>query len=473
MTTSLSSIDRVPPARVLAVLLRSVLLLSLPASAALAATGWGDVPAILARIVPPTFPARDFPITDFGARPAQDAETPDCTGAIARAIAACTAAGGGRVVVPPGVWHTGAVHLRSKVNLHVSAGATLQFNPDPEKYLPVVFARQNGMDVMNYSALIYADGQRDIAITGAGTLDGGATYESWWAWGKNKLANSKDKKSDASSARLLALADRGTPVTERLFGRGEYLRPNFITLVRCENILIEDLRIRRSPMWEVHPLLSRNITVRGLDILSHGPNNDGCDPESCRDVLIEACTFDTGDDCIAIKSGRNDDGRRAAAPSENIIIRRCTMKDGHGGVVLGSECSGDIRNVFVEDCTMDSPNLDRALRFKSNAQRGGVIENVFLRRIVVGRVAREVVQVDFRYDEGATGPHRPVVRNVSLEHVTSRSSPRVLSLVGLPTAPVGTIHLADCTFAGVEGDDRLEHAAPVVRENVTVTRTVH
>ena len=152
-------------------------------------------------------------------------------------------------------------------------------------------------------------------------------------------------------------------------------------------------------------MLSTNVTVRGVTVVSHGPNNDGCDPESSRDVLIENCVFDTGDDCIAIKTGRDADGRRVHVPSENIIVRGCTMKDGHGGVVIGSEISGDCRNVFVEDCRMDSPNLDRALRFKSNARRGGVIENVFMRDVFIGRVSEAVLTVDFLYDTGATGSY--------------------------------------------------------------------
>src|SRR3954466_13565641 len=153
-------------------------------------------------------------------------------------------------------------------------------------------------------------------------------------------------------------------------------------------------------MWEIHPALSTNITVRGVKISSHGPNNDGCDPESCTDVLIENCEFDTGDDCIAIKSGRNADGRRVNVPSENLIVRGCRMKDGHGGVTIGSEISGGVRNVFIERCTMDSPQLERALRFKNNAMRGGVLEHVYMRDCTVGEVKEGVLSVDLNYEEG-------------------------------------------------------------------------
>jgi unsaturated rhamnogalacturonyl hydrolase len=215
-------------------------------------------------------------------------------------------------------------------------------------------------------------------------------------------------------------------------------------------------------------VLCTNVTVRGLTIRTHGPNNDGCDPESCRDVLIENCVFDTGDDCIAIKSGRNNDGRRVAAPSENLVIRGCTMKDGHGGVVLGSEISGDCRNVFVEDCNMDSPNLDRALRFKSNAQRGGVLENVFLRNVRIGRVAEAVLTIDLIYEEGAKGPHRPVVRNVQLENVTSAASPRVLWIAGFEGATIDRIRFTNCAFRGVEATEVLSHAGTITFQNVTI-----
>src|ERR1043165_6238828 len=202
------------------------------------------------------------------------------------------------------------------------------------------------------------------------------------------------------------MGDQGLPVAKRVFGEGDFLRPNFIQPYRCRNVLIEDVSIVRSPMWEIHPALCTNVTVRGVKISSHGPNNDGCDPESCRDVLIENCVFDTGDDCIAIKSGRNNDGRRVAVASENLIVRNCTMKDGHGGVVIGSEISGDCRNVFVENCKMDSPNLERALRFKSNAQRGGVLENIFMRNVEIGRVAEAVLTIDLIYEEGDKGPYK-------------------------------------------------------------------
>jgi len=422
--------------------------------------GWGDYERVLARINAPTFPDRDFPITDFGATAGIDA-----TAAIRAAIEACHAAGGGRVVVPAGEWGTGAIHLKSNVNLHVSKGAVLLFSFDLANY-PVVFTRWEGVECMNYSPFIYAFEQENIAITGEGTLDGGADWETWWGWNRKADGTVRQK---TSRDQLFEMGQKGVPVAERVFGPGHFLRPNFIQPYRCKNILIEGVTIVRSPMWEIHPVLSRNITVRGVKINSHGPNNDGFDPESCADILVEDTLFDTGDDCIAIKAGRNNDGRRVNVPSENIVIRRCVMKDGHGGVVLGSECTGGIRNVFVEDCEMDSPELDRALRFKNNAVRGGVLENVFMRNVRIGRVGEAVVTIDLLYEEGARGEHMPVVRNVQLDNVTSSASPRVLYIRGFEGAVIDGIRISNSTFSGVTETEVVQHAGSIAFNNVTIT----
>ena len=425
----------------------------------IAIRGWDSLPALLAQITAPEFPARDFPITDFGAKPGGEATT-----ALREAIAACHRAGGGRVVVPAGEWLTGAIHLLGNVNLHVEAGATLKFSPRTADY-PIVFTRWEGVECMNYSAFIYALDQENIAVTGKGTLDGQASDENWWGW-NHKAPGGPTQK--AGRDKLNEWGEAGVPVAERVLGAGSFLRPNFIQTYRCKNVLIEGVTIVRSPMWEIHPVLSENVTVRGVQIHSHGPNNDGCDPESSRNVLIEDCVFDTGDDCIAIKSGRNNDGRRVNVPSENLVIRNCQMLDGHGGVVIGSEISGGCRNVFVENCRMDSPQLDRALRLKSNARRGGVIENVFMRHVEVGQVIEAVLTIDLLYEEGAKGPHLPVVRNVQLDHVTSGASPRVMWVTGFEGAIITGIKFTDCTFRNVTATDRIEHAGNISFTNVTV-----
>jgi polygalacturonase len=420
---------------------------------------WAGVAAIRRRIVPPRFPDRAFEITRFGA--AADTDR-DSTAAFRAAIAACHEAGGGHVVVPRGRFVCGPIVLRSNVDLHVSRGATIAFSRDAQAYLPVVLTRWEGVELMSYAPFIYAFEQADIAITGSGTLDGQADQEHWWPWRRRSNA------PGGARARLMEMAARGVPVSDRMFGDGSDLRPNFIQPYRCQNVLIEGVTIVNSPMWEIHPVLCTNVTVRSVVIRSHGPNNDGCNPESCRDVLIERCTFDTGDDCIALKSGRNDDGRRLHTPVENVIIRDCHMRDGHGGVVIGSEISGGARNIFAEGCRMDSPRLDRVLRFKTNAARGGVIERVAMRNVIVGEVAEAIVTADFYYEEGDTGAFTPVLRDVDVRHVTSRKSKYALLLRGYPRSPISQVRVADCAFDGVDSSDVLEGVRDLVLTNVRV-----
>jgi unsaturated rhamnogalacturonyl hydrolase len=211
-------------------------------------------------------------------------------------------------------------------------------------------------------------------------------------------------------------------------------------------------------MWELHPLLCTNVTVRGVDIVSHGANNDGCDPESCRDVLIEKCLFDTGDDCIAIKSGRNTDGRRVNVPSANLIIRDCIMRDGHAGTAIGSEISGSCSNVFVYNCEMSSPNLTCALRLKSNAVRGGVLQNIFMWNCNVGVVKDSVLQIDFLYEEGAKGNFKPIAKNVVINNVTVAHTPRVLNVRGFPEASISDVRIYNSVFKEIQKPDQVIQA---------------
>ncbi|TWT97658.1 Polygalacturonase [Botrimarina colliarenosi] len=421
----------------------------------LGAPGWDDVPAILASIVEPTFADRDFAVTDYGAK---EGSKTDCRQAIADAIKACHDAGGGRVVVPSGEWFCrGPVHLLSNVNLHLAEGATLQFSNKAEDFLPAVLTRFEGTEVMTYSPPIYALDQHDIAVTGKGTIDGGADDDHWWEW---KQSGSKDIK------RLGAMAEAGVPPAERQFG-GTQLRVNFVQPYRCERVLIEGITVHRSPMWCLNPVLCKSVTVRGVTVDSHGPNNDGCNPEACSGVLIEKCFFDTGDDCIAIKSGRNADGRRVGRPSENIVVRGCTMRDGHGGVVLGSEMSGGIENVFVEDCDMDSPHLERAIRLKSNSMRGGYLRNMQVRNIRVGEVSDAVFRVNLVYSEPESGPYPPAVSDVVLENITAEKCKRPMHLVGLPESPIRGLTVRNCRFGGAKQPSLIEHVESLTLENYT------
>lgn len=427
-----------------------------------AGDAWARADAIVRRIVVPTFPSRDFDITAFGA--VGDGKT-SCTEAVRKAIAACRQAGGGRVVVPAGRFLTGAVRLESNVNLHLAEGATLAFTDDVKQY-PIVFTRWEGVELMNVSPFIYAWEAENIAITGRGTLDGQADPEHWWHWRLPSPGN--PGRDRAARNRLIDMQAKGVPVPERVFGPNDYLRPNFVQPYRSRNVLIENVTVVNSPMWEIHPVLCRNVTVRNVTVNSHGPNNDGCNPESCSDVLIDGCTFDTGDDCIALKSGRNDDGRRINVPVENVVIRNCSMKDGHGGVVIGSEISGGARNIFAEKCRMDSPELDRALRIKTNSVRGGLIEHVYMRDVTVGQVAEAVVTINFFYEEGEGGKHLPTVRDIEVRNVTSQKSQHALLLRGFKNAPISGVRVVDCSFDGVSEPFRLENVKGVELKNVRV-----
>jgi polygalacturonase len=421
---------------------------------------WERLPGILAGIRAPTFPDLDFPVTDFGA---VAGGTTDSTGAFRAAVEACARAGGGRVVVPPGVFLTGPIHLRSNVNLHVSEGATIRFSRAPAAYLPVVRTRWEGVELMGLSPLVYAYEQHDIAITGKGTLDGQADAEHWWPWKKNDHPQSQKPDRD----RLFAQAEAGVPVAERVYGAGHYLRPQFVQPYRCTNVLVEGVTITNAPMWLVHPVLSRNVIVRGVTVVSSGPNNDGCDPESSTDVLVEDTLFDTGDDCIAIKSGRNADGRRLGAPAERIVVRGCRMRAGHGGVTIGSEVSGSVRDVFVERTVMSSPDLERGIRFKTNAMRGGTIENVFVRDVEIGETG-SALDVDMLYEEGVAGGFTPVVRNVVIDRMTVRKAGYAFFIRGLEASPVRGVTVRDSAFRGVTKGSRLEHVEDLVLRNVVL-----
>ena len=429
------------------------------------------MPSILERIKPPVFPNRTLQLTRFGAR--GDGRT-DCTSAFRRAINQCAKTGGGKVVVPAGTYLTGAIHLKSNVHLEIAKGATIKFSQNPKDYLPVVFSRWEGVELMNYSPFIYAYGQRNIAITGEGTLDGQSDNEHWWPWNGRTAYGWKEglKNQRPDRSALFAMAEKGTAVRERVFGADHYLRPQFIQPYHCQNVLIDGVTIKNSPMWEIHPVLCRNVTVQNVTINSHGPNNDGCNPESCKDVLIKNCSFDTGDDCIAVKSGRNADGRRLRTPSENIIVQGCRMKDGHGGITVGSEISGGVKNLFAEDCRLDSPNLDHALRVKNNAMRGGLLEGLHFRNIEVGQVAHAVITIDFNYEEGAKGGFTPVVRDYTVDNLRSTRSKHALDVQGLSTAPVINLRLTNCSFDNVAEGNVVKNVNDATIDNVKINGRV-
>jgi polygalacturonase len=396
-------------------------------------------------------------ITKFGARDGGDAGA-----AIAKAIDACSRAGGGRVVVPKGDYVTGPIRLQSHVDLHIDAGATLRFSQDPSRY-PIVLTRWEGVELMNYSPLIYAFDCEDVAITGEGTLDGQADETHWWNW---KPEKPPQPQSDDRNA-LFKQNDEGLPVAQRVYGPGHFLRPTFVEPYRCKNVLIEGVTIRNAPFWVMHPTLCTNVTIRRVTVIGHGPNTDGCNPESCRDVLIEDCVFDTGDDCIALKSGRNADGRRINVPIENVVIRGCRMNAGHGGITVGSEVSGGARNIYAEKNRIDSPTLERGLRIKTNSARGGTVENIFARDIEIGNVLLAPIEIDLRY-MSESGTFVPTVRNIVVERMHSAHSQHGLYIHGLEQSPLRGVVVRDCAFRGVTNGHVIEGAVDLTLIDVTV-----
>jgi polygalacturonase len=423
---------------------------------------WARLPEVLARIRPPAFPARECRVEGHGCR--SDGRS-DCTRAFRAALERCHRAGGGRVVVPGGELLTGAIHLRSNVELHLPAGATIRFSTDPAAYLPAVFTRWEGMKLMNYSPLVYAFEAENVAITGEGTLDGQADEAHWWPW-KDGAGGGPSQRADRE--RLLRQAEQGVPVAQRVYGAGHYLRPPFVQVYLSRNVLIEGVTLRNAPFWVIHPVLSRNVTVRRVKVLSLGPNSDGCDPESSEDVLIEDSLFDTGDDCIAIKAGRNADGRRLAAPTRNVVVRGCRMRAGHGGITIGSEATGGVSGVWAERNRMSSPDLERGLRIKTNAMRGGVIEDVFLRDVEIGEVRKAAIEIDMLYEEGERGPFPPTVRNVRVERLSVARAPYAIWVEALERSPVLGLFVSRSRFEGVTVGSRLNGVRDLVLEDVTI-----
>lgn len=384
------------------------------------------------------------------------------------AIDACNKAGGGRVTVPAGTFLTGAIYLKSNVELHLANDTKILFSRTPEDY-PIVFTRWEGMECMNYSALIYAYGETNIAVTGGGILDGNADNDNWWNWNGSPKYGWKEGMPKQTTARnsLHEMMHKKTPATTRIFGKGHYLRPNMIQPYNCKNVLISDVRLVNSPMWFVNPVLCENVTIEKIQVKSHGPNNDGCDPESCLNVLIKDCSFDTGDDCIAIKSGRDEDGRTIGRPAENHIIEGCEMKDGHGGVVIGSEIAGGAKNIYAINCRMDSPNLDRILRLKTSSSRGGIIENIFMKNVKVGTYKDAALHFNMFYEN--PGNFMPVMRNIWVENVDVAAGGEFGIFVNAyKESPVQNLKVLNCTMKGVKTPVKVDYVTNFQLENVVI-----
>lgn len=422
---------------------------------------------IINQIKTPTFPERDFSVTSFGAL---GDGVSDSTKAIQDAIDTANREGGGRVVLDEGIYMTGPIYLKSHVNLHLKKGAILSFTQDTSKYLPAVLTRWEGMELYNYKPLIYSYQEKNIAITGQGTINGNGDNEHWWPWkGKSKYGWKEGiPHQKPARDRLNDMVELGTPVDQRRFGEGDYLRPSFFQPYQTDHILIEGVTFKDSPMWFLHPVLCEHIWIDDVKIVGHGPNNDGFDPECCRNVLIQNCFFDNGDDNIAIKSGRNADGRKLGIASENIVIRNNVMKDGHGAVVIGSEISGGVRNVYADGNVMNSPNLDIALRIKTNSVRGGLIENIYFTNNKVENVGGEIFRVNFYYEEGDAGEHTPIVRNVEVNNLESKGGNCGIRLEGYKRSPISNIKITNVVINDVKTPTLIKNVENIEFTNVKI-----
>ncbi|MGF7138575.1 glycoside hydrolase family 28 protein [Roseimarinus sediminis] len=394
-----------------------------------------DMPAIT---IPDFSEAKRYVITDFGAQPGNIEKN---TTAIERAIDQANKKGGGIVVIPPGEWLSKKIHLKSNVNLHLEEAATLLFSDNPEDYLPAVHTTWEGLECYNYSPLIYAYQCQNIAITGNGTLK--AQMDTWRNWFGRPAAHMNSLKW------LYHEAAQYRPVENRIMANdSSNLRPHFIQFNRCENILLEGVSIENSPFWTIHPYLSKNIIIRNLNVFAHGHNNDGVDPEMSQNILIENCVFDQGDDAIAIKSGRNQDAWRLNTPTKNLVMRNCTVKNGHQLVAIGSELSGGIENVFVDHCkVLDGAKMFHLVFIKTNERRGGYVKNIHISNINAGSISNGIlgIETDVLYQWRDIVPTYEVkltsLSDIRLENVSSKSVSFISNIDAQAEKPVKNISM--------------------------------
>ncbi|MFT3737800.1 MAG: glycoside hydrolase family 28 protein [Breznakibacter sp.] len=394
-----------------------------------------DMPAIK---IPDFSKCKSFSIVEFGAAQGDKEKT---TQAIARAFEKASEMGGGVVVVPQGEWQTGKIHFKSCVNLHLERGAVLLFSENPEDYLPAVHTTWEGLECYNYSPLVYAYKCQNVAITGQGELRAG--MDVWRTWFKRPQPHMDGLKQ------LYNWAYGNVPVQERRMENGDAnFRPQFIQFNRCENVLLEGVTITNSPFWVIHPYLCNNVTIRKVNVFAHGHNNDGVDPEMSQNMLIEDCVFDQGDDAIAVKSGRNWDAWALQTPSKNIVVRNCTVKNGHQLLAIGSELSGGIENILMENCAViDGAKLNHLVFIKTNERQGGYVNNIFVRNVRSGKIDKGIlgIETDVLYQWRTLVPtyerRLTPIKNVFLENIRATDVEFVSRILGQQELPVENIVL--------------------------------
>ncbi len=405
-----------------------------------------------------SFPDRVCSIADYGGK--HDGVTSN-TDAFRKAIDDCAKTGGGTVLVPKGTWFSGPIHLKSRINLHLEKGSTILFSTHFEDYLPVVFSRFEGIEYYNYSAPIYTANAFDVAITGEGILDGQGA--AWWT---------AMRKWDKTIKRLYQMGDDNVPVSERVFGTVEdSLRPAFIEFMNCHRVLVEGVTIQNGPMWTIHPLYSENVIVRGVHIETNpGPSTDGVALDSSHDVLIENNVFSTGDDAIVLKSGRNGDGLRVREPTENVLIRNNSILEAHAAVAIGSEMSGDVRNIFIENLSADM--VQYGFRIKSSKGRGGIVENIHVNTMNVDYASIAAIQLTTAYENSFIKGRGaiPLFRNIVVDGMSVGKTDRSIEISGLTEQPVTDIHFKNIKISSKWGA-QIEEADHITFDTVSAIPT--
>ena len=415
---------------------------------------WAMAEEIVQSLDPVIFPDVTYNIKDFGAT--ADGKTGNKT-AFQKAVTTCSENGGGKIIVPKGNYYMdGPLVFKSNVNIELQEGAVLNFSHDEKDYLPAVLVRWEGTEVYNYSPLIYAYKARNIALTGKGTINGNGSknFSDW------KTLQQPDKKM------LRKMGQNLTPVYERVFAEGHKLRPSLFQPYGCTNVRLEGVTLLDSPFWVIHPTFCNNVIIRGVTVDSYNTNNDGADPESCTNVLIEDCTFRTGDDSIAIKAGRDNDAWRIGRPTENVVIRNCNFFSKINGVCIGSEMSGGVRNVFVENINI--PMSSNAIYFKANLDRGGYIKNVFVRNIKTDTVRTALVRFEPNYKGQKSSFNPTLFENFEIENVTCSISEEVgIYLAGIQKDyPLKNIRLKNVEINKTPVPYVMENAENILFENV-------
>ncbi len=464
---------------------------------------YADLPFEMNEIPLPSIPSYEVSITDFGGVGDGIALN---TEAFAEAVEHLCNQGGGHLIVPQGVWLTGPITLKDNIDLHVSEDAVLLFSTDRDLY-PIIETVFEGLDTRRCISPINATGAKNISITGGGTIDGNG--DNWRQVKKSKMSSSQwkelvasggftDEKGsvwypDSSSFRGSIVSDafnvpQGMETDEDWESVKTYLRPVMIGLRECENVLLEDCLFQNSPCWNIHPLMCKNLIINNITVRNpwYSQNGDGIDIDSCENVLLVNSSFDVGDDAICIKSGKDEDGRNRARPCENLIISNCVVFHGHGGFVVGSEMSGDVRNIYVTDCRF--LGTDVGLRFKSCRGRGGVVENIYVSDIVMMNIPTEPLLFDLHYggksaveaaEEGGSefdieyvpaDETTPEFRNIHISDIVCSGAARAMYFNGIPEKPISGISVKNCKITSVKGAD-LRYSEGVEMENVDICQS--